>query len=77
MKASLELNKINLKGCYINIGKIITEGNFTEEELREKINEQKRRIEYYKGERAAYEFILLYSPELQPLFVESSKLKEE
>ena len=65
MDASLKLNQMSLDNCYIEIGKLIAERDCTEEEAKERIEQKKKLIEYYKGQAAAYEFILLYSPELK------------
>jgi hypothetical protein len=76
LEASLTLNERNINECYIRIGKLLADraddkfcgyeayGELGNVEIIRKIDEEKRKIEFFKGERKSLEWVKLYSQEL-------------
>ena len=64
MQASLSSTQHTLDGCYIAIGKLVSERDCTEEEAKQRIEENKQNIRYFKGYLEALKYVMLFSPEL-------------
>ena len=77
MQAALSLNQQCLDGCYKEIGKLTAERDCPEEEAKTKIEENKLRIQYFKGQLEALKYVLLYSPELKEQSNDNNTIKEE